>query len=95
MSIYNIIVGVIKIESIVLRVGIKPTSLAFQASVLPFHHVGSLMSPLYPRPPIYAAPCLRGQCKLLQYIYKQYHIIHMSLLLNRYLFGSLIFFKYF
>ena len=34
------------------RMGLKPTSLAFWASVLPLHHLGSLMSPLYPRPPI-------------------------------------------
>ena len=43
----------------------KPISLAFQASVLPFHHVGSLMSPLYPCLPVYVAPCLRDQCRLL------------------------------
>ena len=29
-------------------VGIEPTSLAFRANVLPLHHIGSLMSPLYP-----------------------------------------------
>ena len=44
------------------KAGFKPTSLAFRASVLPLHHIGSLMSPLYPRLPVYAAPCLRGQC---------------------------------
>ena len=29
------------------RVGLEPTSLKFWAGVLPLHHVGSLMSPLY------------------------------------------------
>ena len=28
------------------------------------YHVGSLMSPLYPHPPVCAAPCLRCQCRL-------------------------------
>ena len=41
--------------NIVPRAGIEPTYLVFQASVLPLHHVGSLMSPLYPRAPVYAA----------------------------------------
>ena len=45
--------------NIVPRGGIEPTSLAFLASVLPLHHVGSLMSPLYPWLPVYVAPCLR------------------------------------
>ena len=30
---------------------IEPTSLAFQGSGLPLHHIGSLMSPPYPYPP--------------------------------------------
>ena len=51
--------GVMKMGYIVPRVGLEPTSLAFWASVLPFYHVGSLMLPLYPRPPVYVAPCLR------------------------------------
>ena len=54
--------------NIVPRVGIKLTSLAFQASVLPLHTIGSLMSPLYPCLHIYAAPCPRGQCRLLQIV---------------------------
>ena len=37
-------------RSIMPRVGIEPTSLAFQARV---HDVGSLTSPLYPCPPVY------------------------------------------
>ena len=41
-----------KMGNIVLRAVIKATSLAFQASVLTSHHVGSLMSPLCP-PTIY------------------------------------------
>ena len=47
------------------REEIKSTSLAFRASMLPLHHVGSLMSPIYPCLPVYAAPRLRGQCILL------------------------------
>ena len=34
----------------------------------PLSHICSLMSPLYQCPPVYAAPCLRGQYRLLQYI---------------------------
>ena len=54
LSLYRIIVTatsvmvVTKMGNTVPRAGIAPTSLAFWASVLPFHHVGSLMSPLYP-----------------------------------------------
>ena len=59
------IVGVMKMGNIVPRAGIEPISLAFSVSVLPLHHIGSLMSPLYPHPPVYAAPYLRGQCRLL------------------------------
>ena len=57
------IMGEMKMGNIVPRVGMEPTSLAIQASVLPLHQIGFLMSPLYP--PVYAAPCLRGQCGLL------------------------------
>ena len=60
------VVGVTKRENIVPRVGLEPTSLAFQASVLPIHHVGFLMSSLYQRRPVCEAPCLRGQFRLLQ-----------------------------
>ena len=35
-------VGVMKMGNIVLRVGVEPTSLAFQASVLLLHHIGPL-----------------------------------------------------
>ena len=65
MGISDTLVGVMKMGNIAPRAGIEHTSLAFQASVLPLHHVGSLMSSLYPCPPVYAAPCLRGQCRLL------------------------------
>ena len=51
--------------NIVPRAGIDPVSLEYQASVLTLYHIGSLLSPLYPRPPVYAADCLRGQCRLL------------------------------
>ena len=33
------------------RAGLKLTSLAFRAGVLPLDHIGSLMSPLFPCPP--------------------------------------------
>ena len=62
------VVDVMKMGIIVPRVGIKPPSLAFWASVLPLHRARSLMSPLYPLLPICAAPCLRGQCIPLHFI---------------------------
>ena len=40
------VIGVMKMENTVPRAGIKTTSMAFRASVLPLHHVGSMMSPL-------------------------------------------------
>ena len=43
------VVGVMKMGNIEPRAGFEPTSLAFQVGVLPFHHVGSLMSQLHPR----------------------------------------------
>ena len=62
---YNTVVGVGKMGIIVPRGGSEPTSLAFWARMLPLHHVGSLMSSLYPRQSVYTAPCLRGQFRLL------------------------------
>ena len=50
------------------RAELAHTSLAFQASVLRLHHVTSLMSPLSRPPPVYAAPCLKCQCRLLQWL---------------------------
>ena len=50
------LMGVMKMGNTVHRAGNEPTSLAFQASVLPLHHVSYLMSPLYKRLPGYAAP---------------------------------------
>ena len=47
--------GVMKMGNIAPRAGLKPTSLTFRVSVLLLHHVGSLTSPLYPRPPFYVA----------------------------------------
>ena len=46
------VTSVTKMGNTVPRAGIKPTSLAFQASV---NHAGTLMSPIYPRPPVCAA----------------------------------------
>ena len=54
-----------KVGKVVHRAGIEPTLLTFWVSVLPLHHVGSLMSPLYPQQPVYADPCLIGQCRQL------------------------------
>ena len=51
---YESVVGVMKMGNIVSRAEVKSTSLAFQASVLPLHDVGSLMSPLYPCLPVLA-----------------------------------------
>ena len=59
VRIYNSAMGVTKMGNIVPKAGLYPTSLAFRASILPLHHVGSVMSPLHPRPPVYAAPCSR------------------------------------
>ena len=73
-SLYRILVmetdvmGVMKMWNIVPRAGIEYTSLTFPASVLRLHHVSSIMSSLSPRLSVYAAPCHRGQCRLL-YIY--------------------------
>ena len=74
--------GMMKMGNSVPRVGIEPPSLAFQASVLPLHHVGSLLSPIYPHLPICTAPCLRGKCRLLHSSpwdcksFKAYNYIH-------------------
>ena len=59
------IVNVMKMGNIVPRAGIEPIPLAFWACVLALHHIGSLVSPLYRCLPVYAAPCLRGHCRLL------------------------------
>ena len=56
---------VMKMGNIVPRAGFETIYLAFRASVLPLHHVGSLTLLLYPHPPVYAVPYLRGQCTLL------------------------------
>ena len=47
--------GVMEMGNVVPRAGKEPTSWP----------VGSLMSPLYPYPPVDAAPYLRGQNRLL------------------------------
>ena len=60
-----IFVGVKKIGTTMPRAGFEPTSLTFRASVLPLHHVGSLISPLFPCLPVYVALGFRGQCRLL------------------------------
>ena len=40
------VIGVVKMGNIVPRAGLEPMSVALWASVLPLHHIGSLMSPL-------------------------------------------------
>ena len=60
------VMGVTKMGNIVRGAEIEPTCLAFQTSVL------TISSPRLPdvittpTPACYAAPCLRGQCSLLQ-----------------------------
>ena len=56
-----------KWEILCLARDFEPTSLTFQAIVLPLYHVGLLMSPLYPHLPVCAAPCLKSQSSLLRY----------------------------
>ena len=58
------VMSVMKMGNIVPRVGIKPTSLAFWTSVLLLHHIGFPDVTTVPTP-VYAAPCLRGQWRLL------------------------------
>ena len=48
---YIYVMGVMKMGNTMPGAGLEPTSLAFWASVLPLHHIGSQMSPLYPCPP--------------------------------------------
>ena len=76
------VVGVMKMGNTMPRVGLEPTSLPFWASVLPLHHIGCLVSPLYTCPPVCAAPCLRGQCRPLHSLtwnwksFNAYNCIH-------------------
>ena len=56
--------SVMNMGNTVPRAWLEPTSLIFWTSVLPLHHIGSLISPLYPQSYVYAATCLRGQCRI-------------------------------
>ena len=58
--IIDTVMGVMKMGNIVPRAGLKPTSLAFWASMLPLHQVGSLTALLYRRPPVYVALLPQG-----------------------------------
>ena len=49
------VMGMTKMGNIVPRVGVEPTSVGFWASVLQLYQEASLMSPLYPLLPVYAA----------------------------------------
>ena len=69
------VVGMMKMGNIVPKLGFESKSLAFQVSVLPLHHIGSLLSPLYPRLPVCAAPCLRGKCTLV-HTYELSHLFN-------------------
>ena len=60
------VVGVTKMGNIVSRAGIEITPLHVGPWYEQLHHLGSLMSPCYPCIPVYAAPCFRGQYRLLQ-----------------------------
>ena len=64
---YSNVVCVIEMERTVPRVGLKPTFLAFRASVLPLHHVGfpDVTSTL---PTLTCLCSLRVQCRRLQNI---------------------------
>ena len=44
--------------------GIEPTPFAFWASILTILPPGSVMVPPYSCLPVYAVPCLRGQCNI-------------------------------
>ena len=57
--------GVLKMGNTLPRARLEPTYMTFQASVLPLHHICSLMSPLYPHPCVYVVLCHRGQCRQL------------------------------
>ena len=59
---YACVVGVMKIGN-APRVGIEPTSLAFQARLLTISSPRHPDQP-YPCLPVYVAPCLRCQCRL-------------------------------
>ena len=66
------VMSVMKMGNTVHRAGFEPTSLELWPSVLPLHHVSSLMSLPYLRAPVYVALCLRGQCRLLHFPANQY-----------------------
>ena len=65
------VTGVMKMENIVARAGIEPTSLTFRASVLPLHHVGKFPDvTTMPMPTMsmqLLASEIQGQCRQLHY----------------------------
>ena len=62
------------------RAGLEPTSLAFWDSVLPFHHIGSLMTPLYPSMQLLASEV---SADYYTYIYIQTHTyIHNTYIIH-------------
>ena len=83
-TLYIYVMGVRKMGNIVLRAGIKPTSLAFRASLLPLHQVGSLTSPLFPCLAVYASPCLTCQFGLLHIIYRSNLVCRILINNNQY-----------
>ena len=62
---HSIVASVTKMGNTVSIAELEPTFLSVQTSVLAIHHINYLMSPLYPCLPVYTAPCLKGQCRLL------------------------------
>ena len=62
--VYVGVVAVKKMGNTVPRVGLEPTSLASGPVCYHYTMEASLMSPLSPCLPVYAAPYLRGQCRL-------------------------------
>ena len=56
--------GVMKMGNIGTRAGIKPISLVIRK---PFCHLGSLISPSYPRLSVYVAACMRHQWRLTEH----------------------------
>ena len=94
-SLYRIIVtatsvmDLMKMGNVVPRGGIEPTSLPFRASVLTITPCRfPFMSPLCPCLPVYAAPCLRGQCSQLHLLgFASEPFIHIKFIfINLYLY---------
>ena len=60
---YNIIMSVMEMGNIVSKAGTHISDIPGQCATITL--LGTLTLLLYPCPPVYGAPCLRGQCRLL------------------------------